>query len=451
MRLGNILAGQPFKTALRVLLVFLLIYSAAGWVLVRSVEQTLQAELVAQTRAESILLEGIYQENGQAGLLSALRDLERHVQLSGQASGLFDENGLSLVGPISVMPNFVGVERRELRQLTEGHLEGGYFLSVQKIDRLTLVVGRDGKMVDLAKRRLMIGLGIVGVVLAVSILSLGIWASRVSLRRLEDMERSLRQVSDGETDARLPVLGRNDQFDRVSVQMNQNLDRLSRLMIGMKSTASAIAHDLKTPLSHAQIAMHEAADACEAGKDPLPKIETALAEAEALNSVFETVLRISRIQAAPGQSGFAQVDLAHVAQKVIEFMQPLADENAQTLRQEGDAPVMVLADQTMIQQLLVNLVKNAIVHAGKETNITLSAKMSGNRPVLQVRDTGPGIRPEDRARILQPFVRLDAARTTPGSGLGLALVQAVVEHHNAEIALADMAPGLAVNITFSEV
>ncbi len=118
-----------------------------------------------------------------------------------------------------------------------------------------------------------------GAVLCVVVLGLGLRASRRSMQRLMEMEQALAQYSGGDMDARLPVIAQ-DQFDRVSGQMNRNLDRLSRLVGGYHTTASAIAHDLKTPLSHVQIALHEAADAAESGQNALPELEEALRAAK---------------------------------------------------------------------------------------------------------------------------------------------------------------------------
>ncbi|WP_120501837.1 HAMP domain-containing sensor histidine kinase [Roseovarius sp. EL26] len=447
MRLASLVTGEPFKAAIRVWVVFVALYALSGFVLVRAVENTLRSELVGQTRAETLLLQDIYQTKGRRGLVRALQDLERSIQIPDHAAGLFDENGIRLTGAISVFPDFVGVERRELQTLTRGRLTGQYFLNVQQFDRLTLVVGRNGQIVDKAEERLTLWLTLFGVVLSLIILTFGLWASRTSLRRLEGMEQALRQVSDGNLKARLPVHQRNDQFDRIAVQMNQNLDRLARLVTGMKSTATAIAHDLKTPLSHVQIALMQAVDSAEAQRDPLPELEAALSEVEALNSVFETVLRISRIQANSDQSRFKKVDLWVLVEKLRDFMLPAIEERNQTLTCTGDS-VIIYADMDMIQQLLVNLIENASVHSPKGTQITLIAQQKEGVATLCVCDTGPGIPEHDIDKVLDPFVRLDSARTSGGSGLGLALVQAIAEHHNAMLTLSNLHPGLRVELRF---
>ncbi|SLN11757.1 Sensor protein BasS [Roseovarius albus] len=447
MRLASLITGEPFKAAIRVWVVFVALYALSGFILVRAVENTLRSDLVGQTRAETLLLQNIYQTKGRRGLVRALQDIERSIQIPDHAAGLFDENGIRLTGAISVFPDFVGVERRELHTLTRGRLTGQYFLNVQQFDRLTLVVGRNGQIVDKAEDRLTLWLTLFGVALSTVILTFGLWASRTSLMRLQGMEQALRQVSGGDLTARLPVNQSDDQFDRIAVQMNQNLDRLARLMTGMKSTASAVAHDLKTPLSHVQISLMQAVDAAEAQRDPLPELDAALSEVESLNAVFETVLRISRIQATSDKSKFKQIDLMALAEKLRDFMQPAIELREQEIKCSGE-PLSVQADPDMIQQLLVNLINNASEHSHKGTQITIDVQPVDGAAILSVQDNGPGIPETELDKVLDPFVRLDSARTKGGSGLGLSLVQAIAEHHNAELSLTNLNPGLNVALQF---
>nr|WP_254453124.1 HAMP domain-containing sensor histidine kinase [Ruegeria atlantica] len=215
----------------------------------------------------------------------------------------------------------------------------------------------------------------------------------------------------------------------------------------MKSNASAIAHDLKTPLSRLQIALHEIMEKTAMGQDPGSTIDAALSEAESLNTIFDTMLRISMIEADLSKDCMRRVDLQSLVEQVADFMRPVAEERNQSLVADA-TPVTVMADASMLQQSLVNLVTNASAHAGVGAKITIRATSDADGPTLSVRDTGPGIPAGDIDRVLQPFIRLDAARTTPGSGLGLALVKAVADRHNVILSLEDAKPGLRVCMRF---
>ncbi|MTI01984.1 HAMP domain-containing sensor histidine kinase [Roseibium sp. RKSG952] len=443
------IGGQPFKATLRALFFFLAIFSVGGWALVRIVENTLVSELNAQSEGESLLLGDIYEAEGQSGLVDTLHQMDRLSEPSNRVVSLLDANSVTLTGPFALAPDFVGVAPQDLSPLTNGRVVGEYHLSVHKLDDMTLVIGRSREPIQLAVMRLVGGLVVFGLINTIAILALGLWASRFSMTRLQEMNSALSRVSDGDLDVRLPVYNRDDQFDRIATRVNQNLDRLTLLVTGMKSTASAIAHDLKTPLSHLQIALHEIADAVDQQTDPVPKIDAALAEAEALGTIFDTMLRIARVEADRDQSRLQLIPLRPLVEEVAEFVRPMTEESNQTLVVKSQ-DVQIKADAPMIKQALVNLVMNASNHAGSGAEINVEIIATEHGATLVVRDTGPGIPEDDMDRALQPFVRMDAARTTPGSGLGLALVRAVVDRHGATLTLSDAKPGLCVSIMFRE-
>lgn len=124
MRPANLIRSEPFKAALRVLSVFLVLYALASWALVRSVESTLNADLATLTRIESELLTNIYRAQGKEGLIAAISALEEDSAQPDRAYGLFDGRNLSLTGPLSVRPDFVGVGTREMSVLSRGRIAG---------------------------------------------------------------------------------------------------------------------------------------------------------------------------------------------------------------------------------------------------------------------------------------------------------------------------------------
>lgn len=444
MRLTSLTSGLPYKAALWSSLVFLTICAVAGFFLVKAVDSSLIAELAAQAESEAVLLSEIYAETGEAGLIETMRVTAQTTETSDRFASFLGTDGTSLIGPISVRPDFLGTRRVTLDRFTAQALPGGYVVHVRRIDERTLVVGRNDAPIRTARARLIVGLSGFAAVITLTILCLGLWASRMSLQRLDQMGAALRDVGEGNMSARLPVLNHNDQFDQVSIRVNQNLDLLERAVGSMKATAAAIAHDLKTPLSHVQYALHAAADASLEGRDPLPHIEAALQETQELNGIFEAVLRISRIRATRDHSGFEMVDLDAIAGKTIEFLTPLAEQHDQSLTLETTHPSAVFADKGMVQQALVNIVKNAVTYAGENAQIRIV--LSEGR--IEVRDTGPGVPDQDPEQLLEPFTRADSARSTEGSGLGLALVKAVAERHNALISIKNLDPGFSVALTF---
>lgn len=447
MRLGSLIRSEPFKASLWVLCVFLFLFALASWALVKSVEATLRNDLQALIQVETELLSQIYQDEGRTGLLDALNEMGSRDRLTDRVYGLFDERNLNLTGPISIQPDFIGFDTRELRVLSSGRLAGLFVLRVDQFDALTVVVGRNGDMIANARQRLTYGLVAFGVFLAGCTLFLGFRAALRSQVRLDEMEAALRAVSAGQLETRLPIGTRNDQFDRVAVRVNANLSQLERLVSSVKTTASSIAHDLKTPLSHAQIAMHEAAEAVADNEHASAKVGAALAATDKLNSLFETILRLSRIQSSWDRSMFNRTSLREIAEKAIMFFDPVAEENGQVLRLSG-ADVHIHADADMIQQAVINLFQNACVHAGSGAQIDAVISSDDDTASLTIKDTGPGITESEIESVLDPFVRGAPDRGKPGHGLGLAMVRAIADLHDAKIALANTPIGFEVSLSF---
>jgi signal transduction histidine kinase len=180
------------------------------------------------------------------------------------------------------------------------------------------------------------------------------------------------------------------------------------------------------------------------------RLEDTRSELGDLTAIFETILRIARIDAAHGTEMTEVFDLGALAAELGETFEVVAEESGQTLvlESEATAPLRIRGDAGMIGQLIVNLLQNAITHCPKGTFITLALRGTAAHVVLVVSDTGPGIADADRNRVFDAFFRTDTARTTEGSGLGMALVKSIADRHGAAIALEDNAPGLRVTVRF---
>lgn len=447
---ANIKSGLAFKASLRVAISFIFMVAVAGIILVIAVTNTLESELLAQSEEEIFLLERIYRAEGQAGLVSAIDSLSKHILPIVHASSVFDSDDLRLAGHLPSIPPTIGWQKIQISYAETKRTSGSFYLKRVDIDNLTLVVGQSSKIIDDARRWLIFWLVILGSALTIGTMVLGFLASRTSLRKLQSMESVMQKISHGDRITRLVISSDNDQIDRISAQVNWHLDRLSRLMDGMQSTASSIAHDLKTPLSNTQILLNQAFDKIDNGADPSEQISTAQGELEQLNSIVETILRISRIESSTGTSSYEDIDLSCFVREIVEFMEPMAEEAGQSIQiiAEADQRQLMHADASMIKQLLVNLIGNAVEHCPAGTLVVVGTEETKTGINLYVADNGLGISAEDRYRVLKPFERLDSARTTPGSGLGLALVAAIAERHGAHISLDDANPGLRVNVHF---
>jgi signal transduction histidine kinase len=264
------------------------------------------------------------------------------------------------------------------------------------------------------------------------------------MRRIEAINQTSREIMEGDLSRRVPTAGSGDDFDRLATNLNRMLERIEDLMAAVRQVSDNIAHDLRTPLTRLRTRLELAR-----GSNPeqtREEIDRAIEDAQELLTTFNALLRIARIESGSSRGAFADVDIASLVRDIAELYEPVAAEKGQTLSVQGQRAVTVRGDRDLLFQALANLVDNAIKHTPEGSGIELSAESRDGRAELGVADTGPGIPADLRGKVFRRFFRTDASRSTPGSGLGLSLVRAVADLHEARIDLADNDPGLRVTI-----
>jgi signal transduction histidine kinase len=224
------------------------------------------------------------------------------------------------------------------------------------------------------------------------------------------------------------------------------LDRIARLMDGVKQVSNAIAHDLRTPITRARTRLEDAALHASGTEELRAAVERAVLDLDGITSVFEGLLRISEIEAGSRRSAFAEIDLATLLTDLAELYAAPAEERG--LRLELQVPedvrlwVQLWGDRPLIQQAVANLLDNAIKFSHAGGTISLRTMIAERQVLVEVSDQGIGMAQADRLRASERFFRAEAARNTPGSGLGLSLVQAVAHLHGGSLRLEDAGPGL---------
>jgi signal transduction histidine kinase len=266
-------------------------------------------------------------------------------------------------------------------------------------------------------------------------------------RRLGRTEVALTAYASGELSRRLPVSGSGDELDRMSLSVNTVLDRLSALMETTRQITIDAAHDLKTPMTRL---LHRLAEAEDVSVDTATAVlRAAKADAEQIILTFDALLRIAEIEAGARRARFDVVDLSDVLETVADAYGPEVTQAGQVLETTIVPNLSITGDRELLTQAFANLVENAIRHAGDGTMVSLMAVRADSMVEVRVSDTGPGVPEADRERILSRFVRLEASRSTPGTGLGLTLVKAIADLHDAHIDLCDNEPGLRITIAFA--
>ena len=270
-------------------------------------------------------------------------------------------------------------------------------------------------------------------------------------RRLSAMNTAAQAIIDGDLSRRIPIRGDGDDLDRLGLTLNRMLDRIEALMESLRQVSVDVAHDLRTPLTRLRQRI-EAALARRAQSDADPLLEQALTDLDAILGTFAALLRIAQIDSGRRRSGFKRTDLAEVARTVVDAFSPSAEDAGEHLNLDSGSQdgVFVEGDSELLIQMLVNLVENAMRHAGDGASISVQVAVAGLRPILVVRDNGPGVPERERQRLFDRFYRLEQSRSTPGSGLGLSLVASIARLHGAVVSLADANPGLEVRVCFGE-
>ncbi|OYX15123.1 MAG: two-component sensor histidine kinase [Rhizobiales bacterium 32-66-8] len=312
-----------------------------------------------------------------------------------------------------------------------------------------LLVGRDIEERD-TLRRLVVrpAQWALGLILMLGLVG-GVFVTRRVLKRIDSMTATSETIMAGDLSGRLTVDGTGDEFDRLAQSLNAMLDRIEGLMAGLKEVSDNIAHDLKTPLTRLRNRAEEALRGARTEADWRAALETTIEESDSLMRTFDALLLIARAEAGQARDTMVDLDLAAIAENVAELYEPLADEQGLALSVET-VPVTVHGMRELLAQALANLVDNAIKYGtppdASRGQIQVALSREGEFAVLEVSDTGAGIPAADRERVVERFVRLDASRSRPGSGLGLSLVSAVARLHGGRLTFSDAGPGLRVRL-----
>jgi signal transduction histidine kinase len=289
----------------------------------------------------------------------------------------------------------------------------------------------------------------------------GVFVSRRVLRRIDAMTGTAQRIMAGDLSGRLPVGRSGDELDRLAENLNAMLERIEALMVGLKEVSDNIAHDLKTPLTRLRNRAEDALAKSASEAEYRTALERTIEESDGLIRTFNALLMIARAESGQARDNMDDFDAADVASGIYELYEPLAEEGGMSLHVKA-VSTPLHGNRELIGQALANLVENAIkygkpvaaaqplsagaVAGSGSKEILIEARRDGDQVALSVTDHGPGIPEADRKHAVERFVRLEASRTQPGSGLGLSLASAVATLHGGELRLADAHPGLTATL-----
>lgn len=279
-------------------------------------------------------------------------------------------------------------------------------------------------------------------------LASGAWVSLLAMRRVDGISRTTADIIDGDLSRRLRVTEDGNEFDLLAARINLMLNRIEELMNGMREVTSNIAHDLRSPLTRLRNRLDVALLNEPAPEEYRAVLNDGIQDADSLINTFNALLSIARMEAGIQKERLSDVKLDDIISELEELYEPLAEDMGLTLKLDISTSPVMRGDRHLLAQALSNLLDNAFKYgaSGGEICVSLYADAHGSAE-LAITDRGEGVPDAARERVFQRFVRLERERNSPGNGLGLSMVRAIVHMHHGAIRLEDNNPGLKVLIT----
>ena len=449
----GILQTQAFRIVLVYVLLFAVSVTALLFFTYWNTRRTLDAQVDQIIEAEITGLSEEYQHFGLPGLAETVR--ARSVRAGQSIYILADSLHHSVAGNLDSWPQNAGATGQmmefDFERLIDGKLEprrarGRVFALT---GGFSLLVAQDVHDRYLTERMFTTTLPWTVVLILILGAAGGALMSRNMLQRLDTINRTSGEIIAGDLSRRVPLNGSGDEFDILAENLNRMLDRIERLMKGLREVTDSVAHDLRTPLNRLRNRLEESVARLNAGGQQADEIERAITETDKLIATFNALLLIAETDAGTTRAAMSALDLGGVAADVVELYEPLAEERNIALALMPGADVVIEGNRSLIAQALANLVDNAIKYTPAGGKVRIRAANTSTGVELSVADSGPGIPAADRSRVTERFVRLEASRSSPGTGLGLSLVVAVAHFHHAEFLLEDNVPsGLKAVLRF---
>ena len=444
----RIFRTSAFQLALIYAAIFLasvvVLFGALYWATYASVSRQIDATI----ESEILGLAEQYERRGLDGLIDVVTERVRRLPDRRAIYLLADSNLVPITGNLRRWPaTSIGPNRRiEFETTLSSGQTTWYRASVLSVDRnYRLLVGRDiRELVQLNVVFERVSAWGVAMVLLLAFAG-GIFMSLSAQGRIAVINRTARRIIDGDLSERVPISGIRDEYDELATNINEMLAQIEILLDNMRHVGDSVAHDLKSPLTRLRNRLETLARS----DNPVSaELQKCVDETDRLLATFAALLRISRIESGAYRAAFANIDLTGIVADACDLYRVAADEKGISLNFLPEGQITIYGDRDLLAQAVVNLLDNALKFTPHGGNIDIQIVDEDDRVAIAVSDSGAGVPSMDHSRIQQRFVRLDAARTEPGNGLGLSLVKAVCDQHKGQLIMENLRPGFRVSILF---
>jgi signal transduction histidine kinase len=443
VRTEQLLGSTSFRLSAAYAVLLVVAFLAAALASLVSTKQAAEREVRERVQLE---MSALRREIEAEGLPAAVAAIQSRIREPGALEyRLVSTTGDLLVGNLAVERISHGWSTVRLRDGREGDEESEELLTLSELmqDGSTLTIADDLDKAEGVRAAVLNALMWVAAPTLLIVIGIGVVMARGAARRMRALSQAMAEVGRGNFNTRAPERG-GDEIARIGQGVNEMLAEIDRLVLNIRRVSTDIAHDLRTPLAHVRQDLETAA----VSADPAEGIRAAQARIDDILKVFQAILRLAEIDAGHARARFAEVDLAAIIERVTDAYRPDIEAAGRKLIVDPLCKARIRGDQELITLALANLIENAMRHTPAGSAISLQLCAGEEYARLSVEDEGLGIPVADRGRVLEPFVRLDSSRSTPGAGLGLSIVSAIAKLHGAKLSLEDAGPGLRITLSW---
>ena len=263
----------------------------------------------------------------------------------------------------------------------------------------------------------------------------GAWLSVRAEKRVEEVNQRVQRIIAGDLKERLPHRNVDEPFSKLAIIVNGMLDEMETMINALAGVGNDIAHDLRTPLTRARLALERGRANATSLEQLQAATDKAITGIDQSLTIITALLRLAEIENSRRSAGFSNVPLHEMLREVCDIYEPIAENKNIALRVHIDQDLNVRGDRDLLVEAVANLVDNAIKFTPDGGRVDMGLLRDDGRTIVRVTDTGPGISEEEREAVLRRFYRSDKMRNTPGVGLGLNLVVAIVKLHGFRLAI----------------
>ena len=416
-----------------------------------------QSQVSSSIEQQYSYLLNAYREGGSAGVEERIAQLIKEDDEAKEIYLLVNKDFEKMAGNLNVWPLNVKVQDKYKKtgEWIIFHIESAK-LQPQNIEVKALVI-------PLSKwRYLLVGQSTQGLERIEQIIIQTFWASlivtlvmaligalimtRSVMGRINVINRSAETIMHGNLSTRIPFTQGGDEFDDLSANLNQMLDKIEMLLQSIGLFANNIAHDLRSPLSRIISRLDAGLRRIEPDNKARGLLEKNIHDMEGLVATFNSILKISELDASTELQQFSKVDMCEVLADIADFYEPIASEKHIALTNRIRTPLVIRGEKNLLTQAFANLLDNAIKFMPEGGTITISAETTEDSITISIADSGVGIPEIYHDKVFEKFFRIEESRSAQGNGLGLSLVAAIARIHRADILLSDNHPGLKVSL-----